>query len=588
MQRKTINRLLAAILCAALLLSCASAAFALEPWELQWSLGWAVPNIKVENKVCSSMQGMAADTRYVYTAKTSSGDAYCVLMRTDPDSGAQTRLDFYESPSAAAASPCTALSHANDLAAAQVGADTALFVATGQKGTGLARLLVQDNRATLTGYFKLLRADGTTPFAATSVALVRRAEGKLFFLVKNALVFYGCVIDETAAGGTAQSPVPVVCPRLFELDTRNAQFWNPDGTTYRLENLETWTNQGSTIDPATNTLYLPLWNGSNDNAIVLFDASPFVTAAAMTASADSDSVLFPLNVSFRLYEPTQTLFEIESCAFRTAPGGGALLLYFNNNANNSSREGIYVTNYAQNSLALTPLVTADTLVYTVKYKANGGKENTALSNWNRMNPTRHLGGVATNLRPCTFLPPEGGYVFRGWNLYRSSDKKWLYTLPDGTRGWYSKGKQPEDAVFTLLGDRETVVDLTAKNGDTFAAWAQWDHPLYTVTFDAAGGIAQFDQKQLHTGDCFGVLPEASMEGMRFDGWFLPDGTAVTADTVFDGAGAVTLTAHWSPNQEIPPETTPQEEPSQGSQNRFLAFFQRILDWFRQLFRVFYR
>ena len=582
MKQKTRNRLAAVCLAVLLFLSCAGAAFALEPWELQWSLGWTVPNVKVENKVCTAMQGMAADTRYVYTAKTSSGDDYCVLTRTDPATGKQLHLPFYDSPSAASPVPCQLLSHANDLAAAQTGSATALFVATGQKGTALARVLVQDDKATLTGWFTLLRADGTTPFAATSISLVRRADGKLWFLVKNALVFCACVIDETAKGGTAQNPTPIICPRIFTIDTRNAQFYQSDGSTYRIPNLETWINQGSTIDPDSNILFVPLWNGSNDNVILLFDASPFVTPAAMTAAEDSSNVLFPCNVSFRLSEPSQTQFEVESCAFRGAPDtSGDLLLYFNNNANNVSREGIYVTNYAKNSLALSPLVTEETLVYTVKYNANGGTANAALSNWDRMNATRHLGGVATNLRPNTFIAPGTDVLFRGWNLYRSSDKKWLYTRKDGSRGWYKNNKQPEDAVRTLLRDRETVVDLTAVNGDTITAQAQWEYPRYTVSFDPAGGITQFDTMQLHFGDTYGMLPEASMEGMRFDGWFLPDGTAVTAETVFEAAGPVTLTAHWSP---VPQEEAPGKTAARG----FLAFFQRIIDWFRSLFSGFSR
>ena len=583
MRHPTVSRLLSALLCAALLVTCASAVFALEPWELQWALGWTVPNVKVENTVCSVMQGMAADTRYIYTAKVSSGDTYCVLTRTDPETDEQIQLPFYESPAAAEPAPCAVLRHANDLAAVETGTETALFVATVQKGTALARVAVRDSKAYLTGWFQLLRADGTTAFSASSVSYVGRSAGKLYFLIKNALVFYAFVIDETAPGGTADAPTPVICPRLFEIDTRNAQFYNADGSTYRLPNLETWTNQGSTLDPASNVLYVPLWNGGNDNAIILFDASSCLTPAAMTAGSDSDSVLFPLSASFRIYEPTQTLFEVETCAFRAAPGGGDLLLYFNNNANNVTREGIYITNYTQNSVTLTPLVTAETLVYTVKYKANGGKENTALDNWDRMNPTRHIDGAPTNLRPNTFLAPEG-FVFRGWNLYRSSDKTWLYTLPNGTQGWYKTGKEPEDAVRTLLADRATVDHLTANNGDTFAAHAQWEQPRHTVTFDPAGGITQFDTMLLHTGDRYGLLPEASMSGMQFDGWFLPDGTAVTADSVFDKTEDVTLTARWSPL----PEEPQQEEPAQGGLNGFFAFFQRILDWFRSLFTIFNR
>lgn len=589
MQKRLPHRLLSLLLSAALLLSCAAAVFALEPWELQWSLKWTVPNVKVENKVCTAMQGMASADNYVYTAKTGASDTYCVLTRTDIDTGAQKQLSFYESTSAQTASPCKVLSHANDMTAVKYGSKTMLFVATVQKGTALARLKVSGTKAYLTGWFKLLRADGSTPFAASSVTYVGTADGKLLLLLKNGLYFYGCAIDETATGGTAAEPTPVVCPRLFEVDTRNAQFYNADGSTYRVDNLETWVNQGSTVDPDTNTLYVPLWNGGNDNVIILYDASPFLTLAAMTAGADSDTVLFPSNVSFRLYEPSLREFEIESCDFRDGPGeDGELLLYFNNNASNVSYEGIYVTNYAKNSLTLAPLVTEDTVVYTVKYKANGGQKNTALDSWHQMNATRHLGGVSTRLRPNTFLPPAEGYTFAGWNLYRSSDKRWLYEKADGTLKWHTTGKQPEGAVRALLTDRALVADLTKKNGDTIGAYAQWEPPRYTVTFDPAGGEASFDSKVLHNGDLYGALPEVTFEGMQLDGWFLPDGTAVTEETVFTNEADVTVTARWT---EIPPVEEPTEPDEPGEPEApdkydplgILAFFRRIGEWFRSIF-----
>ena len=590
MQKRLPHRLLAVLLSAALLLSCAAAVFALEPWELQWTLKWTVPNVKVENKVCAAMQGMASADNYIYTAKTGASDTYCVLTRTDMDTGAQKQLSFYESTSAQTATPCKVLSHANDMTAVKYGSKTMLFVATVQKGTALARLKVSGAKAYLTGWFKLLRADGSTPLAASSVTYVGDSGGKWLFLLKNGLYFYGCAIDKKATGGTADAPAPVVCPRLFEIDTRNAQFWNADGTTYRVDNLETWINQDCTLDPDTNILYVPLGNGVNDNVIILYDASPFVTPDAMTAAADSDTVLFPCNVSFRLYEPSLREFEIESCDFRDGQGeNGDLLLYFNNNASNISYEGIYVTNYAKNSLTLSPLVTGSTVVYTVKYKANGGQQNAALDSWNRMNATRHLGGVSTRLRPNTFLAPAAGYTFTGWNLYRSSDKRWLYERADGTLKWHRTGKQPEGAVRALLTDRTLVTDLSKTNGDTIAAYAQWEAPRYTVTFDPAGGEASFDSKILHTGDVYGPLPEAVLEGMQFDGWFLPDGAAVTEETVFTSEANVTVTARWSelpPPVEEPtePEAQPEPEaPAPYDPLGILAFFRRIGDWFRSVF-----
>ena len=555
-------------------------AFALQPWEISWQLVWSVANVKVSSQMCSAMEGMGADETYVYTAKISSG-GYCNLTRTEIDTGKQTHLKYYPALTASAAAPCDVCGHANDLAVVKSGSNTALYVATVQKKTALTRLLVRGDGAYFTGYFELLRADGKTSFAASSVRLVRQENGKLYFLVKNGLYYYGCAIDATATGGTANAPTPVICPRLFEIDTRSAQFYNADGSTYGIGNLETWINQGSTLDPQSGVLYVPLYDGTNDNVILLYDVSAFLSTEALTAAADSDRVLFPQNASFRITRPEQRVFEIESCDFRSAGGGGELLLYFNNNASLISVEGIYATNYTPGSVALSPLVTDSTVVYTVKYKANGGAENTALETRLRMNATRHVENITTNLRPNTFLAPDAGQRFAGWNLYRSSDKTWLYQLPDGTTGWYKTTKAPASAARLLLADCAPVLNLTAKNGDTFAAWAQWEPIPYTLSFDPSGGITQFDTKQIHTGDVFGVLPDASKEGYAFDGWFLQDGTAVSGDTVFTFAQDLTLYAHWTELQ--PQSEDPQPDPAQKGPFAFLDFFRRIFAWLRGLF-----
>ena len=567
------NHILRTAACLLLLVLFALQAAALQPWEIRWELKWSVANVKVSDQVCSGMEGMGADETYVYTAKIPANAAYCNLTRTEIDTGRQTHLKYYASLSSKTAEPCTVCGHANDLAVVKTGGTTALYVATVQKKTALTRLVVKDDGAYFTGYFELLRADGKTSFAASSVRLIRQENGKLYFLIKNGLYFYSCVLDEAATGGTAEQPVQVVCPLLFEIDTRSAQFYNADGSTYRIDNLETWINQGSTLDSASGVLYVPLYNGTNDNVIILYDVSSCLTTAALTAASDSETVLFPQNVSFRLQDPSLREFEIESCDFRSVSGGGDLLLYFNNNASLVTVEGIYATNYSKNSVALSPLVTDSTVVYTVKYRSNGGKENTALSNWDRMNATRHLENVTTNLRPNTFLPPDDAHYFAGWNLYRSSDKTWLYQLPDGTTAWYKASKAPSYAARALLPDRSPVLNLTANNGDTFAAWAQWEPYEYTLTFDPQGGITQFDTKTVRNGEPYGVLPSASREGYTFDGWFLPDGTAVTEESLYDKAQGTTLVAHWSA-----PSETAQQNPFD-----IFGFFRRILDWLRSLF-----
>ena len=564
-----------AVVCLLLVLGLQAAA--MEPWELQWELKWTVDNVKVNTKVCSGMQGMSAYKSYVYTAKVSAGNTYCVFTRTGIDSGKQTQMTYYPSTDAAASAPCTTCGHANDLCYVDGKAENALYVATGQKGTALTRLLVKGTKLYDTGYFELLRANGKTKFAASSIRLVRQANGKLYFLIKNGMYFYACVLDETATGGTAGSPVPVVCPRLFEIDTRNAQFYRPDGSTYRIENLETWVNQGYTLDAQNGTLYVPLSNGGNDNALILYDAAKYLDAAVLTRQEDGTDVLFPCNVSFRIQDPTQREFEIESCDFRkTGNAGGELLLYFNNNASLITTEGVYVTNYAAGSLPLSPIVNDQSVVYTVRYRVNGGSENTALNSWNAMNNTRHIAGVTTNLRPNTFLPPDSEWYFSGWTLYRASDKKRLYQTAGGKLKWYKSSKAPETATLALLPDKAAVTDLSAVNGDTINATAQWVQKTYTVTFDAKGGTVEPAFITLHRGEAYGTLPTPKMDGFVFGGWYLPNGTPVTETTVLDAGQPVTLTALWTPAPPADPTGVEQLFELVGAVRKTLRWTQALL------------
>lgn len=76
-------------------------------------------------------------------------------------------------------------------------------------------------------------------------------------------------------------------------------------------------------------------------------------------------------------------------------------------------------------------------------------------------------------------------------------------------------------------------------------WANRPATRYTVTFDANGGTVSVPTQRTETDGTLSILPSASRSGYRFTGWYLPDGSLVTTDTVF--TSAVTVTAGWTPS-----------------------------------------
>lgn len=69
-------------------------------------------------------------------------------------------------------------------------------------------------------------------------------------------------------------------------------------------------------------------------------------------------------------------------------------------------------------------------------------------------------------------------------------------------------------------------------------------PVYTITFDANGGVVDGPGTRTTTDGKLTELPGAARIGYTFDGWFLEagGGQRVTTDTVF--SGDATVYAHW--------------------------------------------
>ena len=75
---------------------------------------------------------------------------------------------------------------------------------------------------------------------------------------------------------------------------------------------------------------------------------------------------------------------------------------------------------------------------------------------------------------------------------------------------------------------------------------------YTLTFDATGGTVEPGSVTVTYGAAVGELPKPVREGFSFAGWYLADGTKVTANTVYRVDGDSTLIAHWTALEDVPP------------------------------------
>lgn len=107
---------------------------------------------------------------------------------------------------------------------------------------------------------------------------------------------------------------------------------------------------------------------------------------------------------------------------------------------------------------------------------------------------------------------RSGYVFEGWYL------------PDGS-----------------LLDENTVF---AANTTVTAHWEKIREGCYVIRFDSAGG-STVPSAETGTDGRLSSLPTPTRSGYTFTGWYLPNGTRVTTDTVF--TESVTVTAGWSSN-----------------------------------------
>ena len=113
-------------------------------------------------------------------------------------------------------------------------------------------------------------------------------------------------------------------------------------------------------------------------------------------------------------------------------------------------------------------------------------------------------------------------------------------MPTAVKQGYEFGGWYLDEALTQQITADSIVKITAPQ----EVYAKWTQVLPVITFDASGGTADMDTKQVVMGKNYGVLPDAVKEGCEFIGWFMEDGTEITPSSIVEVAEDTTVYAKW--------------------------------------------
>ena len=431
----------------------------------------------------TSVQGMNVGTTYIYNAKIYSGNQnvnVATIFRTTIDKGVTEEMEYYSSLSASSPSTCTTAGHANDLLVVTASDVNYLLAATCESEHAVSRYMIKGKKLYFTGYFKLVTTGGKA-ISCSSLRQYKHASGYFHLIFKTGeSVYYGKVLD--SATGNKNNPTEIKVFKIAILDKRNAVFAKSSSSYGTYANMETWVPQGFGFNPLEKTIYTPYFeppinSGITTTAIITYYIGNVFTDANMDYKKDRSIIVLPTKTSFYLkssdFNPKCKSLEVESCGFRTGQDTtGDLKMYLNANASPMDYEAVYYLSYKSGSGNFAPIADSSTPIYTVHYDANGGTDTgtNSVSGYFRMDDTRHVRGITTNLRKNYFA--RKGYTFKGWYLSRKSDGKWLY-LVDGNTLWYEKDKQPSGSSLALYADRRAVSMLSSVNGDVVTCHAQW-------------------------------------------------------------------------------------------------------------------
>lgn len=175
-----------------------------------------------------------------------------------------------------------------------------------------------------------------------------------------------------------------------------------------------------------------------------------------------------------------------------------------------------------------------------------------------------------------------GYEFCGWKLEDGTvilEDTLVDTAADHvlyaqwTANQYSilleknGGIADTDALSVTFGEAYGELPVPVKEGHSFLGWytkegvliteesivdTDADHTLYasytantcTVSFETNGGDTEVTGVSRLYGEVYGELPQPSMPGMVFVGWFTENGAEITAESIVETSADHTLYARW--------------------------------------------
>ena len=210
-----------------------------------------------------------------------------------------------------------------------------------------------------------------------------------------------------------------------------------------------------------------------------------VTLNANSGTCDENSIKINFGSSYKLPVPTRDKYIFSGWYYGTTP---------------VSLEGVW-----SYSVDLELKAEWTPKEYKITYELNGGTNNSE-------NPLVYT--VETDINDLLLKNPTKLYcTFLGWFL----DKE--LTIP------------------------VTSIDPTSYEGVT--VYASWEHIEVTFNFDANGGEVSKDKEVVFLGDSY-ILPEPTLAGHKFEGWYFGDVLVPTKGAWTDeNALTLDLVAKWS-------------------------------------------